>query len=126
MPYKCVHCSKLCEDGSEELLKGCNNCNSKFFFYIKAEKLKELEAQEEAEPLTANEKKQIEADIRDIVGAEDEEKPVFLDFESIKIVKPGKYLLDLGRLFETDGPKIYQLEDGKYVIDLATKTQKEK
>ncbi|MAG24794.1 hypothetical protein CMI47_04370 [Candidatus Pacearchaeota archaeon] len=120
MPYRCVHCNKVYEDGSGELLSGCSSegCRSKFFFYIKAEKLKELEKKEEEVVLTTSEKKQIEEDVRDIAGVEDEEKPVFLDFESIKIIKPGKYLLDLGKLFATDKPKVYQIEEGKYVIDL--------
>ena len=120
MPYKCVHCSSTYKDGSEEILKGCSNCHSKFFFYIRAEKLREIEDEVN---LTVSEKRQVEADIRDIAGVEDEEKPVFLDFESIKIVKPGKYLLDISKLFETDKPRVYQLEDGKYVIDLLMKTE---
>ncbi|MBS3072142.1 hypothetical protein J4408_04085, partial [Candidatus Pacearchaeota archaeon] len=108
MPYKCVHCSKVHADGSKEILTGCSACQSKFFFYIKEEKLKEILEHKDSIPvLTSSEKKQIEEDVRDIAGIEDEETPVFLDFESIKIIKPGKYLLDLGKLFETDKPKIY-------------------
>ena len=125
--YKCVHCEKIYEDGSKEILTGCSQCHSKFFFYIKAEKLKEMqEKKEEETPLTTSEKKQIEEDVRDIAGIKDEETPIFLDFESIKIVKPGKYLLDLGKLFQTDKPKIYEIEDGKYVIDLLTPKMKDK
>lgn len=122
MPYKCVHCDKVYEDGAKEILVGCGNCNSKFFFYIKQEKLEEISKKESEElELSNNEKKQIERDVRDIVGVEDEETPVFLDFESIKIVKPGKYLLDLAKLFQLEKPQVYQLEDGKYVVDLARK-----
>ena len=74
----------------------------------------------EAEPeLTFIEKKQIEEDVREIAGIEDEETPVFLDFESIKVVKPGKYLIDLTKLF-SGKLQVYQLEDGKYIVDLAS------
>ena len=122
MPYKCVHCDGVFEDGSDEVLKGCSNCGSKFFFYIKREKLKEIEEKKDSEPkLSAAEKRQVEEDIREIAGVEDESKPVFLDFESIKVVKPGKYLLDIPKLFSSDKPQIYQLEDGKYIIDLVSK-----
>lgn len=125
MAYKCVHCSAVYKDGSEEILKGCSNCNGKFFFYIKEEKLREIINKEEEEPdLTVTEKNQIEQDVRDIAGIKDEDTPVFLDFESVKIMKPGKYLLDLGKLFATEGPKIYKLEDGKYIIDLIAKFKK--
>src|SRR3989338_7796049 len=127
MAYKCIHCSALYNDGSKEVLDGCSNCKSKFFFYIKEEKLKEILAKKEQEvELNAAEKRQIEKDVRDIIGVKDEEIPIFLDFESIKIVKPGKYLLDLSKLFATERPRVYQLESGKYVIDLISKVKKEK
>tara|TARA_Y100000310_G_C20554288_1_gene749744 strand:- start:228 stop:617 length:390 start_codon:yes stop_codon:yes gene_type:complete len=123
MAYKCVHCEKIYNDGSEEILKGCSNgeCHSKFFFYIRGEKLKEMQEKKEENPkLSISEKKQVEQDVRDILGEEDEETPVFLDFESIKVMKPGKYLLDVARLFERGRPQIYQIEDGKYVVDLGS------
>jgi len=49
-----------------------------------------------------------------------EEAPVFLDFESVKVIRPGKYRVDLGNLFSTDKPRVYKLEDGKYIIDLTS------
>ncbi len=127
MPYKCVHCSKIYDDGSQEILSGCNGCGSKFFFYLRAEKLKEIEQRKEEEPeLSGIEKRQMEDDVREIVGIKDEEMPVFLDFESVKVMKPGKYLLDLTKLFERDKPKIYQLEPGKYIVDFSTRVKTEK
>lgn len=122
MPHKCVHCYKIYNDTSQEILNGCSNCGSKFFFYIREEKLKEmLKNREFDDELTKSEKSQIEQDIRDIAGISDEEIPVFLDFESIKVIKPGKYILDIANLFAKKRPLIYQLEDGKYIIDLAAK-----
>lgn len=123
MPYKCVHCTKVYRDGSREVLQGCNNCKGKFFFYIREDKLQEIIKNDPGEfSLTEVEKEQIEEDVRDIAGIKDEETPVFLDFESVKVVKPGKYLIDLGKLFEKNKPRIYQLEDGKYIVDLAGKS----
>lgn len=119
MAYKCVHCSAIYYDGSRETLSGCT-CGSKFFFYIKQEKLKEIEQAIASEPeLTIQEKKQMEADVREITGVNEESKPIFLDFESVKVMKPGKYLLDLTKLFNKDKPQVYHLEDGKYIIDLS-------
>jgi len=126
MAYKCVHCSAVYDDGSKEILTGCGACGGKFFFFIRKEKLQEIKQQQIEEPdLTVTEKKQMEEDVRDIAGVEDEEVPVFLDFESVKIMKPGKYLLDLQKLFERDKPKIYQLEQGKYVVDFSTRVKEE-
>ena len=74
--------------------------------------------------LNTVEKEQVEQDVREILGADDEETPVFLDFESIKILKPGKYLLDVSKMLESDRPQVYQLEDGKYVVDLGHLTSR--
>lgn len=122
MPYKCVHCSKVYEDGSSQVLNGCDNgeCKSKFFFYIKEEQLKKINLN--AEPLAeleVEEKEQIERDVREIAGVDDLETPVFLDFESVKVLKPGKYVVDLANLFSTKKPRVYKMEDGKYIIDLS-------
>lgn len=126
MPYKCVHCSEVYADGSKEVLSGCI-CGSKFFFYIKEDKLKEIIEHKELEPeLSSSEKNQIESDVREIAGITDEEAPIFLDFESIKIIKPGKYLIDVSKLFSMDKPKIYKLEDGKYIIDLTALIKEKK
>jgi len=126
MPYKCVHCSAVYPDASPELLSGCTDCRSKFFFYIKDDKLKEIMTNKSEElQLSSKEKMQVENDIRDIVGVKDEEVPVFLDFESVKIVKPGKYLLDLQKLFSAGKPRVYKLEDGKYIVDLTSSFRKD-
>ncbi|RMD67363.1 hypothetical protein D6817_01840 [Candidatus Pacearchaeota archaeon] len=120
MPYKCVHCSEMYDDTSKAVLEGCEKCGSRFFFYIRKEQLNKMKELELAEEMSPEEKKQVEKDIREISGLEGEETPVFLDFESIKIIKPGKYLLDITNLFSTTKPRIYKLEDGKYVVDLSS------
>jgi predicted nucleic acid-binding Zn-ribbon protein len=127
MPNQCVHCSEIYSDASEEILKGCSKCGGKFFFYLTEEKLKKIQESstvEEGMDLDASEKRQIEKDVRDIAGINDEDAPVILDFESVKIVKPGKYLLDIANLFNKERPLVYKLEDGKYMIDLASNFEK--
>lgn len=139
MPYKCVHCSKLFDDGSKEVLSGCSGCGRKFFFYIKKEKLDALGAscmggtgtgiapkskEEQIMEFAPHEKEKIEEDVREIAGIANEETPVFLDLESVRILKEGKYLLDLGKLF-AGKPQVYQLEDGKYIVDFSALGKKE-
>lgn len=72
------------------------------------------------------EKKQIEDDVKEIIHIkeEDPDRPVVLDLEAIRILKPGKYELDLVHLFKKD-PLIIKLEEGKYVIDLAQAFKKD-
>ncbi len=113
--HQCVRCSKLYPDGSNELLAGCS-CGGKFFFFIKQ---KDIDAAKEVTSnLSVEDKKQIETDVLDIIGLEETDKPVILDLESIRILTPGKYELDLVELFKGK-PLVYRVEDGKYIIDLA-------
>jgi len=111
--HQCVKCGELHDDGTPNLLQGCS-CGGKFFFYVRNDKLKE--AQKATENLTDDEKEQIQKDIMDIVGLDDKnDNPVILDLESIKILKPGKYDIDLVHLFK-GMPLVYRLEDGKYTL----------
>jgi uncharacterized protein len=122
MPHQCVHCSKVYPDAAPELLKGCE-CGSHFFYYIKKQLYDESKdhIQEKIEQLEGVDKKQVEKDVREIMGIEEKEDiPVILDLESIRILKPGKYELDVVNLFSKKRPLIYKLEEGKYIIDLAS------
>ena len=124
MPHRCVRCGHMYDDGAEEILKGCN-CGSRLFFFVKQKDLEE--ADEIIENLTDSDKKQIEDDVYEIIGVQkEEEKPIVLDLESIKIKKPGKFELDLVNLFNKDQPLVYKLEEGKYVIDLAESFMRDK
>ncbi len=117
MPHQCVRCNTFYDDGAKELLNGCN-CGGKLFFFIKKEKLDDMKKLAEEDKLSRKEKEQIEQDIFDLVGSEvDKDQPVILDLEAIRILRPGKYELDLVHLFKKE-PLIFKLEDGKYMIDL--------
>ena len=118
MPHECVHCGKMYEDAAAELLRGCS-CGSKFFYFVRKEQLKEL--QEKKVELEGMDKKKVEEDIREMIGLEEErEIPVILDLESIRVTGEGKFEIDLVNLFRRDRPLIYKLEEGKYIIDLAS------
>jgi len=113
MPHQCVRCDTLYDDGAAEILKGCS-CGARLFFYIKKEKLKKEQA---VITLTSEAKQELESDVYDILGTENPDAPVVLDLESINIIKPGKYEIDLVHLFKKE-PLIFKLADGKYIIDI--------
>lgn len=116
MPHQCVRCSTLFPDGAQEILKGCQ-CGARLFFYIKKKHIEE--GKEIINNLSTDEKVQIETDIAEIMAIknEDQDRPVILDIEAIRVLQPGKYELDLVHLFKKD-PLIIKLEEGKYMIDL--------
>lgn len=120
MPHQCVHCGKLYPNAAAELLTGCE-CGSHFFFYIKQELADKIKAKEENPvELKGLDKEQVEKDVREMIGAVDEETPVILDLESVRVLEPGKFEIDVVNLFRKDRPLIYKLEEGKYIIDLAS------
>ena len=119
MPHQCVRCANLYEDGQIDILKGCS-CGARMFYYIRPEKFKRMKEEAGRKPeLKPEERKQIENDVYDMIGDEvDRDKPIILDMESVEVLQPGKYNLDIVKLFKTDEPFIIKLEDGKYYVDL--------
>ncbi len=124
MPHQCVHCGKIYPIANKALIEGCDSCGGHFFFYIREEQI-EMAKQQTTE-IPQEEKKQVERDIREMAGIKEEDVPVILDFESVKVIAPGKFQIDLVNLFKRDAPLVYQLEEGKYIIDLSYALIKDK
>ncbi|MBU2615716.1 MAG: hypothetical protein KKC19_01290 [Nanoarchaeota archaeon] len=118
MPYQCVKCSHILPTGSKEILEGCNKCRGHFFFYIKEGQVEEMK--NKIIEIPEEQKTKIEQDIREMAGIIDEDAPVILDIESIRITGEGKFEIDIVKLFQRNQPLIYKLEEGKYIIDLAS------
>jgi len=118
MPHQCVKCSKIISIGSKELLDGCGDCGGHFFFYIRDEQLQKIK--EKPMEIPKEEKEKIEKDIREMAGIVDEDAPVILDLESVRVTGSGKFEIDLVNLLNKNRPLIYKLEEGKYIIDLAS------
>ena len=118
MPHQCVHCGKLYPPGSKELLQGCSDCGSHFFFYIKEEQLARIIKSPIEIP--AEDKHQVEKDIREMAGITEEDAPVILDVESVRVTGSGKFEIDLVNVFNRKRPLVYKIEEGKYIIDLAS------
>lgn len=120
MSHQCVRCGKIYGNAAPELLSGCSNCGSHFFFFFKEDDIK---LKEETEQLTRLEREEIVKDIDEAIGQHvDKTKPIILDLESIRVTKPGKFEIDLVSLFKRK-PVIYKVSEGKYIIDLPTTFQ---
>jgi len=122
MPHQCVHCGNIFPAGSKEILEGCSNCKSHFFFYIRDDQIEKMKK----EPLEIPEeqKKNIEKEIREIAGITEEDTPVILDIESVRVTGEGKFELDLINIFQKERPIVYKIGEGKYIIDLTPTLQK--
>lgn len=123
MPHQCVHCGEVFPSGSKEILEGCSKCTGRFFFYIRDDQLEKI--RENPIEIPTEDKKQIEKDVREMAGITEESAPVILDLESVRVLGPGKFEIDVVNLFNKKRPLIYKLEEGKYIIDLASTLNKD-
>lgn len=119
MPHQCVHCSKIIKVGSKEILEGCDSCGGKFFFYIRDEQVEKIkESRKTLIPeFNTVDKKKVEEDVRSILKIEDDSKPVILDLESIRVLNPGQFEIDIVSLMNRK-PIVFKLQEGKYLIDI--------
>ncbi|MBT96895.1 MAG: Zn-ribbon containing protein [Candidatus Pacearchaeota archaeon] len=123
MAHQCTKCSKIIPVGSKEIIEGCADCGSHFFFYIREEQLEKIK--EKPVEIPEQDRKKVESDIREMAGITDEDAPVILDIESVRAIGSGKFEIDIVNLFRKDRPLIYKLEEGKYIIDLSTTLRKD-
>lgn len=119
MPHQCVHCSRIIPIGSKEILEGCISCSGKFFFFIRDEQIEAMKISNQLPIPEFNtvDKRRVESDVRSILKIEDENEPVVLDIESVRVVKPGKFEIDLVSLFNRK-PIVFKIQEGKYIIDI--------
>ena len=119
MPHQCVHCSKIIEVGSREILEGCSGCSGKFFFYIRDDQVSNMEEAKKIPipEIDSVDKGQVEKDVRSSLKIDDESKPVILDLESIRVMNPGKFEIDIVSLINRK-PIVFKLQEGKYFIDI--------
>ena len=125
MPHKCTQCGREFEDGSTKILKGCPSCGGKKFLYIReAERhddvLKEKTIDEIAQE-TGEEVLEVKPDLRKM-----EEIEVFERIESIRILGPGSYELNIDKLARSDEVVVGLEKEGKYVVDILSMARKKK
>lgn len=118
MPHQCVKCSRMISAASRELLDGCKDCGGRFFFYIRDDQLEKIKKSPVKIP--EEEQKVVEKDIREMAGITQEDTPVILDIESVRVTGEGKFEIDLVNLFRKERPLIYKIGEGKYIIDLSS------
>ncbi|MBA7471683.1 hypothetical protein ES707_06992 [subsurface metagenome] len=124
VPHKCTQCGREFEDGSTKILKGCPSCGGKKFLYIReAERhddvLKEKTLDEIARD-TGQDVLEVQQDRRK------EEIEVFERIESIRILGPGSYELNIEKLARSDEVVVGLEKEGKYVVDILSMAKKKK
>lgn len=108
MPHKCTRCGQLFRDGSPEILSGCPSCGWNKFLYVMGEG--------EAAPQTSTIDElisKVEIEDKPAVPTEDIQR-----IESIRILGPGSYELNLKTLLDRKEIIMALKENGTYVVHL--------
>lgn len=128
MPHKCTKCGREYPDGSTEILKGCGSCGGKKFLYVKDEEIHKDVLEEKSIEEIAEESKQEVLTV--VEPAAKKEVEMFDRVETIRIVAPGSYELNIEKMAKDD-ERIVGVggTEGSYIIDLmsmAKETPKKK
>ncbi len=91
MPHRCTKCGKLYPDGDTRILSGCECGNNRFLYVPKAERENEV----------------VEELKKELTG---------MGIETVRIIAPGQYEINLEKLLEREEIVIALQEDGRYII----------
>jgi len=131
MPHRCTRCGTIFEDGDSVILSGCPNCGWNKFLYVK----EELEGSEnQGRPALEEQKLDLESSLDEVVRSIDEAlafeqenkkqepevetKTEEERVESVRILGPGSYELNLDSLLERKELVMAIREEGSYALHL--------
>jgi predicted nucleic acid-binding Zn-ribbon protein len=136
MPHKCTRCENVFKDGAAIILNGCPKCGWNKFLYVRditPESQAGKTAQTEAIPSAAS---KFIKEVDELLGnktepeskTKSEAKPQEIGerVESVRILSPGSYELNLESLLERDEIVMALKEDGTYLVHLPSVFQKKK
>jgi predicted nucleic acid-binding Zn-ribbon protein len=123
MPHKCTKCGREYKDGSTEILKGCASCGGKRFLYVKEDQLNKDVLEEKSIEEIAEESKE---EVLEVVEPRVKKQVEMYDrVETIRIVAPGSYELNLEKMAQSDERIVSVGKEGSYIIDLMSMTKDE-
>ncbi|EHQ34832.1 Zn-ribbon domain-containing protein [Methanoplanus limicola] len=147
MPHKCTQCGREFKDGSTDILKGCPSCGGKKFLYINPENLHQdvleektiediaaetgreiIEIKEPEDKINTDSEDGVESENSAVGESRKNRKKIELydRVESIRVLNPGTYELNLEKLAKSDGMVMQMGTDDKYVVDIMSMSKSKK
>jgi predicted nucleic acid-binding Zn-ribbon protein len=116
MPHKCTKCGREYKDGSTEILKGFASCGGKKFLYVKDTEInKDVLEEKSIEDIARETHEEI---LHVVEPKTKQEVEMFDRVETIRIVSPGTYELNLEKMAQGDERIVSVGKEGNYIIDL--------
>ena len=141
MPHKCTKCESVFRDGAAIILNGCPKCGWNKFLYVRDETAAPVpSAGTTAEPIPSAATQFIKevdellgnkappAEQKEVNGVKKEAKPEEIGerVESVRILSPGSYELNLDSILKREEIVMALKEDGTYIVHLPSIFQKKK
>jgi predicted nucleic acid-binding Zn-ribbon protein len=118
MPHKCTKCGREYKDGSTEILRGCASCGGKKFLYVKEAEINKDVLEEKSIEEIADESKEEVLEVVEQPTTTKKEVEMYDRVETIRIVSPGSYELNLEKMAQSDERIVSVGTEGSYIIDL--------
>jgi uncharacterized protein len=122
MPHKCTKCGREYKDGSTEILKGCASCGNKKFLYVKEGELNDDVLEEKSISEIAEDTNE---EVLEVEPKQKKEVEMYDRVETIRIVSPGSYELNLEKMAQSDERIVSVGKEGSYIIDLMSMAKEE-
>jgi len=140
MPHKCTRCENIFKDGAAIILNGCPKCGWNKFLYVRDESAaSEPVVKTEIVTGISPEASSFIKEVDEILGLKNETdesknepkaeiapKEIGSRIESIRILSPGQYELNLESLLGRKEIVMALKEDGTYVVNLPSVFKKKK
>jgi predicted nucleic acid-binding Zn-ribbon protein len=136
MPHKCTRCEGIFKDGAAIILNGCPKCGWNKFLYVRditQEPQAGKTGKTEAIPPAAS---KFIKEVDELLGSKAQPEPkesgekkqeeIGERVESVRILSPGSYELNLESLLEREEIVMALKEDGTYLVHLPSVFQKKK
>ena len=123
MAHKCTQCGREFQDGSNVILKGCPSCGGKKFLFIRPQDMHKDVLEEKSIKQIAEETKEQFLEIKDDTKKPETKKTskhveMYDRIESITVINPGSYELNLEKLAESDELVVKMGSDDRYMVDI--------
>jgi predicted nucleic acid-binding Zn-ribbon protein len=139
MPHKCTRCEGVFRDGAAIILNGCPKCGWNKFLYVKDEFTSPVVSGEKtAETQIPPAASQFIKEVDELLGNKQEHpepkeskvenkiEEVGDRVESVRILSPGSYELNLDSIMKRDEIVMALKEDGTYIVHFPSVFQKKK
>jgi predicted nucleic acid-binding Zn-ribbon protein len=115
MAHKCTKCGREFVDGSTEILRGCPSCAGKKFLYVRES---ERHADVSEETPIGELAQENSREILEVQTGPQKEVQIFDRVESIRILGPGSYELNIEKLAKSDEVVVGLAKEGQYIVDI--------